>query len=91
MSNMDTKAIIMERLGAKKLSKKSRLVGYDADGTKVHDNLGEEVALEVLRYNGEKDYVLGRYDHDARLYRVAYDPNIAAGPIKSIENAYSAV
>lgn len=90
-NNMDTRAIVLERLNLKKLGKKARLVGYDADGTKVHDNIGEEIALEVTRYNGEKDFVLGRYDHNARLYRVAYDPNITAGPIKSIDNAYSSL
>lgn len=86
---MDTKAIVMERLGWKKLSKKlQRLVGYDADGTMVHDNLGEEILLEVQRNNGDKDYVLGRYDHTTRLYRVAYDPNMRAGRIKCITNAF---
>ena len=81
----------MERLGLKKLGKKGRLEGYDADGTKVHDNMGEEIAMEVLRHNGQTDFVIGRYDHKARLYRVAYDPNMSAGRIKKIENAYSSL
>lgn len=88
---MDTKSIILERLGQSKLGKKGRLVGYDADGTMAHAFLGEEIALEVTRYNETKDWVMGRYDHNARLYRIAYDPNISAGPIKSIDNAYSSL
>lgn len=86
---MDTKSIILDRLGWKKLGKKARLVGYDADGTQVHDNLGEEIALEITRINGEKDFVLGRYDEKKRRYMIAYDPNISAGRIKSIDNAYT--
>lgn len=87
---MDTKQIILDRLGKEKLGKKvARLVGYDADGTRVHDYAGDEIAMEIVRYNGIKDFVLGRYDHEARLYRVAYDPNIKAGQIKAITNAYS--
>lgn len=86
---MDTKSIVLERLGWKKLGKKGRLVGYDEDGTMAHNNLGEEIALEVVRYDGSKDFVVGRYDVQARLYRVAYDPNIQAGCIIKIENAYT--
>lgn len=87
---MDTKAIIMEKLGWSKLSKKpARLVGYDADGTMVHDNLGDEIMLEITRGNGSKDFVLGRYDSISRLYRVAYDPNMKAGRILKIDNAYT--
>lgn len=87
---MESKDIILERLGWERLGKKApRFVGYDEDGTKAHADLGEEVALEVLRVTGEKDFVLGRYDKDARLYRVAYDPNMKAGRIKSIVNAYT--
>lgn len=86
---MDTKSLVLERLGWKKLGKKGRLVGYDEDGTMAHDNLGEEIALEVVRCDGSKDFVVGRYDADARLYRVAYDPNMKAGRILKIENAYT--
>ena len=87
---MDTKEIILERLGWEKLGKKSaRFIGYDADGTMAHNDLGEEIALEVMRNNGETDFVLGRYDKDARLYRVAFDPNMKAGRIIKIVNAYT--
>lgn len=87
---MDTKKIILDKLGLEKLGKKStRLVGYDADGTKVHDYFGDEVAMEVMRVTGKSDFVLGRYDKKARLYRVAFDPNMKAGNIKSIINVYT--
>lgn len=89
--DMDTKAIVLERLKLKKLGKKSRFVGHDADGTMAHAYLGDEIAMEVTRYSGAVDFVMGRYDNQARLYRIAYDPNIKAGPIKSIDNAYSSL
>jgi hypothetical protein len=87
---MNTKEIIMKKLGWDKLSKKaSRLVGYDTDGTMVHNNLGDEVLLEVVRFDEQKDFVLGHYDHKARLYRVAYAANMKAGRIKTITHAYT--
>lgn len=87
---MDTKAIILERLGQEKLGKKAaRFVGYDEDGTKVHANVGDEIAMEVLRVTGTMDFVLGRYDEKNRIYRVAFDPNMSAGKIKSIVHVYT--
>lgn len=82
--------MILKRLGWAKLGKKpNRFIGYDDDGTMAHNNIGEEVAMEVMRYNGDKDWVLGRYDEKSRLYHVAYDPNIKAGRIEKILNVYS--
>lgn len=87
---MNTKEIILKRLGWAKLGKKpNRFIGYDDDGTMAHNNIGYEIPMEVLRCSGEKDWVLGRYDKDARVYRVAYDPNIKAGRIEKILNVYS--
>jgi hypothetical protein len=88
---MDTKTIVMKRLGISKLGKKGRHEGYDDNGKKMHCFLGDEIAMEVMRVNGQVDFVLGRYDHKDKVYRVAYDPNMGAGRIKRIENAYSAV
>lgn len=89
---MNTKDIILERLGKEKLGKKvARLIGYDEDGTKVHDYVGDEIALEIMRYDNTKDFVLGRYDNATRQYKIAFDPNMKGGPIKSIVNAYSSL
>lgn len=88
---MDTKSIVMDRLGITKLGKKGRLEGYAPDGRKIHCHMGDEIAMEVMRFNGQIDFVVGRYDKDALMYRVAYDPNMGAGRIIRIENAYSSL
>lgn len=88
---MDTKSIVMDRLGIKKLGKKGRFEGFDDNGNKMHIFLGEEIAMEVMRGSGAIDFVVGRYDHEKKVYRVAFDPNMAGGRIRRIENAYSAI
>ena len=84
---MNTKSIVMDKLGISKLGKKARFKDYDNGA--VHIDVGDEVAMEVLRYTGETDFVLGRYDSIKRVYRVAYDPNMRAGKIKEIVTVYA--
>lgn len=86
---MESKEIVLEKLGWETLGKKGgRLVGYNQDGTVAHCNYGAEVAMEVVRVTDKRAFVLARYDEDAHLYRVAYDPNPNEGRIKTIVNVY---
>ena len=54
---MDTKKIVMERLGMSKMGKKCRFKDYDNGA--VHINVGDEVAMEVKRVTGETSFVVG--------------------------------
>lgn len=85
---MDTKKIVMERLGMSKMGKKCRFKDYDNGA--VHINVGDEVAMEVKRVTGETSFVVGRYDDKSRMYKVAYDPDMGAGRIKKIVMVYAA-
>lgn len=83
---MDTKAMVMERLGTSKIGKKVKFKDYDGS----HINVGDEIAMEVKRLDGSVDFVLGRYDASRKMYRVAYDPNMRGGRIKEIVSVYAA-
>jgi hypothetical protein len=85
---MDTKQMVLDWLGWSKLGPRVRWKGYDPDGTEVHADLGDLTAVEVQRFNGDREYIVGRYDRATRRYRVGYDPNISAGPVKMILNVY---
>ena len=84
---MNTKGIVMEKLGISKLGKKAKFKDYDNEA--IHVNVGDNVAMEVLRYNGETDFVAGHYDAHRRIYRVAFDPNMKGGRIKEIVTVYA--
>lgn len=84
---MITKNIVMDKLGITKLGKKARFKDYD--NSAIHVKVGDEVAMEVVRHTGETDFVIGRYDEEKRVYRVAYDPNMKAGKIKEIAVVYA--
>lgn len=84
---METKNIVMDKLGISKLGKKARFKDYDNGA--IHVNVGDEVVMEVVRYTGITDFVVGRYDAAKRIYRVAYDPNMKAGKVKEIVTVYA--
>lgn len=85
---MDTKSEVLKKMGLTKLGKKTRLRGFE-DNKDIHFFAGEKIILEVQRYNKTVDFVIGRYDHQRKLYLVAYDPNTKGGRIEKIINAYA--
>lgn len=77
----------MDKLGISRLGKKARFKDYDNGA--IHLNVGDEVAMEVMRLDGTVDFVIGRYNKDRRVYMVAYDPNMRGGKIKEIVTVYA--
>lgn len=82
---MDTKAMVMQKLGIAKIGKKVKFKDYDGS----HINVGDEVVMEVKRIDGSMDFVMGRYNAAHKLYRVAYDANMRGGRIKEIVSVYA--
>lgn len=85
---MDSKKMVMEKSGAKKLGKKTQIVAYQKDdkgkNVEVHNDIGEIAVLYVKRKIGDMGYVLGRRNEDNQKYGIIYDPETHLGQIDSI-------
>lgn len=72
---MDGKKKVLEFLNLKSIGKKE---------LKLSENVGEFAPLYVERLNGDKGFVVGKYNEASLSYYVHYDPRCSDGIISNI-------